>query len=44
MAMSAFAEMSQQGTLRGVASVLHLDEQGVRNRLVAQEQLLTVLL
>jgi hypothetical protein len=44
MAMSAFGEMSRQGMLRGVASVLHITEQGVRHRLLALEQRLKVLL
>jgi DNA-binding transcriptional LysR family regulator len=40
--VAAFVELSRQGTLRGVASVLHITEQGVRNRLVALEQRLKV--
>src|ERR1700749_4249453 len=36
--VAAFVELSRQGTLRGVASVLHITEQGVRNRLVALDQ------
>ncbi len=40
--VAAFVELSRQGTLRGVASVLHITEQGVRNRLVALEKRLKV--
>jgi DNA-binding transcriptional LysR family regulator len=38
----AFVELARQGTLRGVAGVLHITEQGVRNRLVALEARLEV--
>ena len=34
--VAAFVELARQGTLRGAAGVLHITEQGVRNRLVAQ--------
>lgn len=40
--VAAFVELSRQGTLRGVASVLHITEQGVRNRLISLEQRLKV--
>ena len=40
--IAAFVELSRQGTLRGVASVLHITEQGVRNRLVSLETRLKV--
>jgi DNA-binding transcriptional LysR family regulator len=40
--VAAFVELARQGTLRGVASVLHITEQGVRNRLVALEERLRV--
>jgi DNA-binding transcriptional LysR family regulator len=40
--VATFVELSRQGTLRGVASVLHITEQGVRNRLLALEQRLKV--
>ncbi len=40
--VAAFVELSRQGTLRGVASVLHITEQGVRNRLLALELRLKV--
>ncbi len=40
--VAAFVELSRQGTLRGVASILHITEQGVRNRLVALEKRLHV--
>src|SRR5579859_1019371 len=36
--VAAFVELARQGTLRGVAGVLHITEQGVRNRLVALER------
>lgn len=35
--MAALVALAQQGSLRGAAEVLHLSEQGVRNRLVALE-------
>src|SRR5207302_2525810 len=35
--VAAFVELSRQGSLRRAAEVLHLTEQGVRNRLVALE-------
>ncbi len=37
-----FVELSRQGDLRGAARVLHVTEQGVRNRLLALEQRLGV--
>lgn len=40
--VAAFVELARQGTLRGVAAVLHITEQGVRNRLVALEKRLRV--
>lgn len=40
--VAAFVELSRQGTLRGAASVLHISEQGVRNRLLSLEQRLKV--
>jgi DNA-binding transcriptional LysR family regulator len=40
--VAAFVELARQGTLREVASVLHITEQGVRNRLVALEERLHV--
>jgi DNA-binding transcriptional LysR family regulator len=40
--VAAFVELARQGTLRGAASMLHLTEQGVRNRLVALEKRLHV--
>ena len=36
--VAAFVELARQGTLRGAAGVLHITEQGVRNRLVALEE------
>ena len=33
--MAALVELARQGTLRAAADVLHLSEQGVRNRLIA---------
>jgi DNA-binding transcriptional LysR family regulator len=36
--VAAFVELARTGSLRSAASVLHLTEQGVRNRLVALEQ------
>jgi DNA-binding transcriptional LysR family regulator len=35
--VAAFVELARRGTLRAAAEVLHLTEQGVRNRLVALE-------
>ena len=35
--VAAFVELSRQGSLRNVAKVLHITEQGVRNRLLALE-------
>jgi DNA-binding transcriptional LysR family regulator len=40
--VAAFAELARQGSLRGAAEVLHLTEQGVRNRLVTLEARLGV--
>jgi DNA-binding transcriptional LysR family regulator len=40
--VAAFVELARQGSLRGVASVLHITEQGVRNRLLALEERLQV--
>ena len=40
--VAAFVELARQGTLRGAAGVLHITEQGVRNRLVALEERLKV--
>jgi DNA-binding transcriptional LysR family regulator len=40
--VAAFVELARQGTLREVASVLHITEQGVRNRLLALEARLHV--
>jgi len=40
--VAAFVELARQGTLREAASVLHITEQGVRNRLVALESRLRV--
>jgi DNA-binding transcriptional LysR family regulator len=40
--MAALVELARQGTLRAAAEVLHLSEQGVRNRLVALEARLGV--
>jgi DNA-binding transcriptional LysR family regulator len=40
--VAAFVELARLGTLREVASVLHITEQGVRNRLVALEERLRV--
>jgi DNA-binding transcriptional LysR family regulator len=40
--MAAFVELAQHGSLRAAAGVLHLSEQGVRNRLVALEARLGV--
>lgn len=35
--VAAFVELARRGTLRGVADILHITEQGVRNRLLALE-------
>jgi DNA-binding transcriptional LysR family regulator len=40
--LSAFVELARHGTLRAAAGVLHLTEQGVRNRLLALEGRLKV--
>jgi DNA-binding transcriptional LysR family regulator len=40
--MAALVELARQGTLRAAAEVLHLSEQGVRNRLIALESRLGV--
>jgi DNA-binding transcriptional LysR family regulator len=40
--VAAFVELARQGTLREAAAVLHITEQGVRNRLVALEKRLRV--
>src|SRR5262245_64214589 len=40
--VAAFVELSRQGDLRGAARVLHVSEQGVRNRLLALEARLGV--
>lgn len=40
--VAAFVELARQGTLRGAAGVLHITEQGVRNRLVELERRLEV--
>ncbi len=40
--LAALVELARLGTLRGAAEVLHLSEQGVRNRLVALESRLGV--
>jgi DNA-binding transcriptional LysR family regulator len=42
--VAAFVELSRQGSLREAAEVLHLTEQGVRNRLLALESRLGVAL
>ncbi len=42
--VAAFVELARQGTLREAASALHITEQGVRNRLVALEKRLRVVL
>jgi DNA-binding transcriptional LysR family regulator len=36
--VAAFVELARQGSLRGAAHVLHVTEQGVRNRLLALER------
>jgi DNA-binding transcriptional LysR family regulator len=40
--MTALVELAKQGTLRAAGEVLHLSEQGVRNRLIALESRLGV--
>jgi DNA-binding transcriptional LysR family regulator len=40
--VAAFVELARQGSLREVAGVLHITEQGVRNRLLALEERLGV--
>jgi DNA-binding transcriptional LysR family regulator len=40
--VAAFVELARQGSLRRAAAVLHITEQGVRNRLVALEERLKV--
>jgi DNA-binding transcriptional LysR family regulator len=40
--MAALVQLARQGSLRGAAEVLHLSEQGVRNRLVALESRLGI--
>jgi DNA-binding transcriptional LysR family regulator len=40
--VAAFVELARRGTLREAAGVLHLTEQGVRNRLIALEERLGV--
>jgi DNA-binding transcriptional LysR family regulator len=40
--IAAFVEVARQGSLRGAAGVLHITEQGLRNRLLALEQRLGV--
>jgi len=40
--VAAFVELSRQGSLRKAAGVLHITEQGVRNRLLALEERLGV--
>ncbi|MFL5244676.1 MAG: LysR family transcriptional regulator [Gemmataceae bacterium] len=40
--VAAFVELSRQGSLRGVAEILHITEQGIRNRLLALEARLGV--
>jgi DNA-binding transcriptional LysR family regulator len=40
--VAAFVELARQGSLRGAAAVLHITEQGVRNRLLALEARLGV--
>jgi DNA-binding transcriptional LysR family regulator len=40
--VAAFVELARQGTLRQAAEVLHITEQGLRNRLVALESRLGV--
>jgi DNA-binding transcriptional LysR family regulator len=40
--VAAFVELARQGSLRGAAHVLHITEQGLRNRLLALEARLRV--
>jgi DNA-binding transcriptional LysR family regulator len=40
--VAAFVEVARQGSLRGAAAVLHITEQGLRNRLLALEGRLKV--
>ena len=40
--LAAFVQLAESGSLRAAADVLHISEQGVRNRLVALEQRLGV--
>src|SRR5438128_9248013 len=40
--VAAFVELARQGSLRAAASMLHITEQGVRNRLLALEKRLRV--
>jgi len=40
--IAAFVELARQGSLRGAGTVLHITEQGVRNRLLALEGRLQV--
>ncbi|NUM55936.1 MAG: LysR family transcriptional regulator [Candidatus Hydrogenedentes bacterium] len=40
--VAAFVELARQGSLRGASEVLHITEQGVRNRLIALEARLKV--
>lgn len=40
--IAAFVELARQGSLRGASEVLHITEQGVRNRLLALEERLQV--
>src|SRR6267378_3041335 len=40
--VAAFVELARQGSLRLAAGILHITEQGVRNRLLALEQRLGV--
>ena len=40
--LAALVELARQGSLRAAAGVLHISEQGVRNRLVALESRLGV--
>src|SRR6516225_10214685 len=40
--VAAFVELARQGSLRAAAGVLHITEQGVRNRLLALEERLGV--
>jgi len=40
--VAAFVELSRQGSLRHAAEVLHVTEQGLRNRLLALEERLKV--